>query len=99
MTVARPARPAVAWPVGLTVMTLASVVLQVTVVTGAPELVTVSGSTSPAPSTARVEVTTRPPGVGDVGVSESLQPASAVAMAEIKRTSDKGPVTRGTARL
>ena len=85
---------------GLTEITLESVVVQVTVVTGVPALVTVSGNTSPARRTARVDVTTSPPGVGDVGVSfESLQPVSAIAPAEIKRKSDRGPHTRGTARL
>jgi hypothetical protein len=64
-------------PAGLTVSTLASLVVQVPPVTGAPPgPVTVSGNVSPARRMARVVVTCNAP-EGAVGVDELLpQPAN-----------------------
>ena len=77
MTVARPGRPAVARPDGLTVTTVLSVLLHAAVATTVPPLVTVSGSDSPARSTVRVAVTWSVP-EGEVGVElDEPQPAAA----------------------
>lgn len=70
--VTRPARPAVARPDAATDTTLVSVLVHWTLATGAPALVTTSGSVSPARRTERVAVTWSAPPDGDVGVDEEL---------------------------
>jgi len=78
VTVTRPARAAVETPVGLTVSTLLSVLVQVAVVTGVPPLpVTTSVVVSPARNMGRVVVICSEPPDGEVGVDELLsQPAT-----------------------
>lgn len=75
MTIALPARPAVAMPVPLTVRTVLSVLVQAALVTATPVLlVTVSGRDSPLRRTERDAVICRAPPDGAVGVEELSQP-------------------------
>ena len=70
--VTRPARPAVASPDAAIDTTLVSVLAHCTLATGAPALVTTSGSVSPARRMDRVAVTWSAPPEGDVGVDDEL---------------------------
>ena len=94
VTVADPARPAVAIPVVLTVITVESVLVHVTPVTGAPPApVTTRGWLSPLRKTLRAAVTCNVPPDGEVGVVELLSQAARIKVSPAIAVATRRDVT------